>query len=239
MISPLKSTDTKFQRLERLSPLGYFAMGIGWIRVATRPGKNVKMLAIANGSDWTPQPLTLHAPHPERSFEKLPCWFSDDYDHHMGLAIGDVTGNGYDDVVVAVFAGKDQRLTGGGVKMYPGGPEGLSPQPIWLSQGYAATGVALADITGDGTLDILVSCLTEQGTIQAPHTNSNGHFEGRARLLVNQGTSNGLSTTFHPYVIERTEARGAGDVTVADVDLDGTLDVVFAGRRTAVLYGNP
>ena len=161
MTTHLKPTDSDFQRLERLSPLGYFAMGIGWLRVGTQHGAGVKMLAIANGSDWTPQPVTLHAAHPDRGFEKLPCWFSDDYDHHMGLAVGDVTGNGYDDIVVAVFAGKDQSLTGGGIKLYRGGPEGLNSAPLWLSRGYAATGIALADITGDGTLDILVSCLSE------------------------------------------------------------------------------
>src|SRR5690606_31450251 len=134
---------------------------------------------------------------------------------------------------------KDQSLKGGGVKLYRGGPDGLDSSPLWLSRGYAATGIALADITGDGALDILVSRLSEEGTIQAPHTNSAGHFEGRARLLINQPGRDSSTSEFQEHVIERDEARGAGDVTVADVDLDGTLDVVFAGRRTAVLYGDP
>ncbi len=224
-----------FQRLERLAPLGYFAMGIGWLKL----GSGEQMLAIANGSDWTPQPLTLHASHPDRGYEKLPCWFSDDYDHHMGLAVGDLTGNGYDDIVVAVISGKNQNLAEGGIKVYLGGPGGLDPHPLWLARGFAATGVALAPFDGGRRPDILVSCLSEGGTIQKPDLDEHGRFTGRARLLVNHTKPGSETPTFEEHVIEHEAARGAGDVFVADVDLDGELDVVFASGKTSVLYGNP
>lgn len=226
---------TRFQRLERLAPLGYFAMGVGSLRL----GSGQRMLAIANGSDWTPQPLTLHASHPERGFEKLPCWFSDDYDHHMGLTIGDLNGNGYEDVVVAVFAGKNQRLAEGGVKVYLGGPEGLSPTPIWLARGFAATGVALGPFNGKKVPDIVVSCLSEGGTIQAPDLDDSGRLSGRPRILLNRTLARDANLCFEERIIEHHVVRGAGDVAIADIDLDGTLDVVFASTRTAVLFGNP
>lgn len=231
----------QFRRLERVAPLGYFAMGVGWIHVARVDGspKQDRMLAIANGSDWTPQPLTLHRSDPLTGVCKLPHWFSTDYDHHMGLAVGDLNGTGYEDVVVAVFAGKDQAVSGGGVKVYRGGPAGLNPDPEWLARGFAATGVVLADLTGTGTLDVVVSCLSESGTIQAPEVDSSGHFRGRARLLENVSEQGSSETAFREHVIEHSAARGAGDVTVADVDLDGNLDVIFAGSRTTVLYGRP
>lgn len=228
-------STARFQRLERLAPLGYFAMGVGWLKC----GAGTRMLAIANGSDWTPQPLTLHASHPDRGFEKLPCWFSDDYDHHMGLAIGDLNGNGYDDVVVAVFSGKNQHLNEGGVKVYLGGPSGLCTTPVWLAQGFAATGVAIASFDGKKPPDIVVSCLSEGGTIQAPALDDSGRLPGRPRLLLNRTQPTDANLRFEERVIQHDIARGAGDVAVADIDLDGTLDVVFASSRTAVLFGNP
>lgn len=224
-----------FQHLERLAPLGYFAMGIGWIQLSGGD----RMLAIANGSDWTPQPLTLHAPRAESGFEKLPSWFSNDYDHHMGLAVGDLTGNGYDDIVVAVFSGKNQSLREGGVKAYLGGPNGLNPDPIWIARGFAATGVALAPFSGKRTADVIVSCLSEDGTIQSPALDDQGRFPGRPRLLENKTPQGSEVPIFQEHIIEREIVRGAGDVTAADVDFDGNLDVVFAGSRTSVLYGDP
>lgn len=231
----MNSPNPRFQRLERLAPLGYFAMGVGLVRVDS----DQRMLAIANGSDWTPQPLTLHAPHAERGFEKLPCWFSDDYDHHMGLAVGDLNGNGYDDVVVAVFSGRNQRLSEGGVKVYLGGPAGLDPTPVWLARGFAATGVALAPLSGKPLPDVVVSCLSEEGTIQAPGLDAKGRLSGRPRLLINHTAPGTPNLHFEPRIIHHEIVRGAGDVTISDVDLDGSLDVVFAAPRTAVLFGNP
>lgn len=231
----MTAPQQRFQRLERLAPLGYFAMGVGLIR----HGSEERMLVLANGSDWTPQPLTLHAPHAERGFEKLPCWFSDDYDHHMGLAIGDLNGNGYDDVIVAVFAGKNQQLSEGGLKVYRGGPGGLDPTPVWLAKGFAATGVALAPFGRKELPDIVVSCVSEDGTIQSPGLDASGRLPGRPRLLINRTERGEESLRFDTRIIAHEIVRGAGDVVISDVDLDGTLDVVFAAPKTAVLFGEP
>lgn len=231
----MTAPQQRFQRLERLAPLGYFAMGVGLVRIGT----SERMLALANGSDWTPQPLTLHRPHAERGFEKLPSWFSNDYDHHMGLAVGDLSGNGYDDVVVAVFAGKNQQLSEGGLKVYRGGPDGLDPTPVWLAKGFAATGVALAPFGGKNLPDIVVSCVSEDGTIQEPGLDAAGRLPGRPRLLINRTRPGDENLCFETRIIESEIVRGAGDVIIADVDLDGTLDVVFAAPRTAVLFGDP
>ncbi len=232
-------TASGFERLERIAPLGYFAMGVGWVTLRDQKGLSETMLAFANGSDWAPQPVTLHRPHPSRGYEQLPFWFSQDYDYHLDLAVGDLTGNGYDDVVVAVFAGKNQDLSGGGVKAYLGGPSGLDPEPLWLARGFGATGLALSPVTDTGKLDVLVSCLSEEGTIQEPAVTPEGTFSGRARLLRNCTHPSDEKLIMDEFIIDHAAARGAGDVSVADVDLDGKLDVIFAGSRTSVLFGGP
>jgi hypothetical protein len=193
------------------------------------------VLALSHGSDWAPQPVTLHRACPDGGYESVPFWFSRDYDYHMGLAVGDLTGNGHHDLVVAVFAGRDQQLRGGGVKVYHGSEQGLDPEPHWVARGFGATAVALGDLNGNGRLDMLVSCFAESGTAARPALGPAG-FEGRARMCLNAGR-NGARAEFEAFALDSRASRGAGDVKLADVDLTGELDALWAGPQTAVSFG--
>ena len=84
------------------------------------------------------------------------------------------------------------------------------------------TGVALADVNGDGLLDIY---LCQVGSYKK--------FEGRNRLLINKGEKDGL-----PQFKDETEEYGLGfsglstQAAFFDYDLDGDLDMYLLNHST-------
>ncbi|MGL6073356.1 MAG: FG-GAP-like repeat-containing protein [Fimbriiglobus sp.] len=124
------------------------------------------------------------------------------------LALGDLNGDGF----LEAIASGEQTLF-----VLPGSAIGFGPA-FTLPLGFRANGLTLADVTGDGKLDVLLS----DGV-------------GR-RLFVLPGQGNG---TFAPAT---TQALNAAPATMGAVDLnaDGKLDVVVtfpAVGKVGVLFG--
>jgi len=132
------------------------------------------------------------------------------------LAVADVNGDGIPDLVVANSCA-DSSCANGSVSVLPGNGNGtFRPAVAYDSGGSEADSVAVADVNGDGTPDLVVlnscasagSCETGDGSVGVLLGNGSGTFQS-ARAF----DSGGVNAT---------------SVAVADVNGDGKLDVVVS-----------
>jgi hypothetical protein len=111
---------------------------------------------------------------------------------------GDVNQDGYADVLVGAYQYDDDQPDEGRTFIYPGGPLGLAPVPVWYVDGdiaEASLGYSLAsgDINQDGQIDILVG---------APYYRLNLSNVGRVFAYYGQpGFYGDLAQIFLPVVV--------------------------------------
>ncbi len=142
------------------------------------------------------------------------------------VAIADVNGDGVPDVVVANTCASSSNCANGTVSVLLGKGNGTFRTPVtYSSGGQAAVSIAVADVNGDGKLDLLVA-------------NQSGESNGDGSVGVLLGNGNG---TFQPVVTYDAGDSVTSSLAVADVNGDGKPDLVLAnsGRGTVtVLLGN-
>jgi hypothetical protein len=105
-----------------------------------------------------------------QGFINVPDWFSSE-NEGAGIAVADVTGNGRPDLVVFMIdnpVGQNQGFYRIGRDLDAGGDvtDGWGPWiavPDWFSSENQGGGIALADITGNGRLDLLVFMIDNPG----------------------------------------------------------------------------
>lgn len=216
-------------------------------------------LVVSNGNDVAPQPITIYYARKGASssafpsYATLPEWVSARHARHGHLAAGDIDRDGLIDLVAAVIVGHPVKITVdkgdlypmGGLVIYKGfdgcadGRAGddacdrrktLSPEPIASLSGFAAMSVSLGDVNGDGWLDLAVGALVESKTpVALPHERPKGPW----KIFLND---HGKFDWNDPITSEKD--FNATDVELADVDLDGRLDLVMASSRDLrVFYG--
>jgi FG-GAP-like repeat/FG-GAP repeat len=148
------------------------------------------------------------------------------------VVVGDLKGDGKLDVVVAQCAGPRSSCEPGEVSVLLGNGDGTLQPPVNYSSGADAPGpTTLADVNGDGKLDIVVS-----NTFSPP----NLHGNGAVGVLL--GNGDGTFQTAVPYDLNGL----GGALAVADVNGDGKPDVVVtvevgsctSSSTLAVLLGN-
>ena len=161
--------------------------------------------------------------------------------------VGDVNGDGYDDVALGAVAYDSSYTDEGKAYLFLGSPSGLSSTPAWSLNG-GQTGAAFGscvrpagDVNGDGYADVIVGAwLYDTNLIDA------------GKAFVYLGGPSGLATT--PVWTGNGEAAGAvyGYFvnTAGDVNHDGYDDIVVGSRRYSgggitregkvyVYYGSP
>ena len=136
------------------------------------------------------------------------------------VAVGDVNGDRSQDLVVTSFA--DPGVDG--VEIFLGNGNGTFQAPVVYDTGAPFPyRVAIADLNGDGKLDLVVD-----------HTVSDARLDSLLGILLGRGDG-----TFQAPVIYDSGVNPAVSVAVSDVDRDGRPDLLVAGDSgLGVLLGN-
>ncbi|REL33056.1 hypothetical protein DYD21_12405 [Rhodohalobacter sp. SW132] len=128
------------------------------------------------------------------------------YSNGSGVAVGDVTGNGYPDIYFASLTGSNRLFENRGGYSF----EDITEQAGVAHEGFNSTGVAMADVNGNGFLDILITSLSDGNVLYL----NNG--EGRFEINENSGLG---------------ESNGAHSMALADINGNGLLDLYIANYR--------
>jgi VCBS repeat protein/ASPM-SPD-2-Hydin domain-containing protein len=133
----------------------------------------------------------------------------------LSVSVGDVNADGKPDLVVSNDCTAPSNCTPGTIAVLLGNGDGtFQPGVGYPTDGFHETLATLADVNGDGKLDVLVN-------VNDPVTLTNGE------VGVMLGNGDG---TFQPPVLYPTGGDGSFDVAVADVNADGKLDLVVSNN---------
>jgi hypothetical protein len=196
-------------------PNGHFATGGAWIDV---DGDGWLDMVVASGNDMDRQRLMIYHNNGDGTFPVEPTWSADDVDYHGHLDVGDINGDLWPDVAIAVYLGPDGFGHPGGAKVYLNtGTGAFSSTPDWTSaESFYCFSLALGDADGDGDLDLACAC----GEDYEDHPE-------HQRIFFNHG---GTLETVASW--QSDEIDYALDVFWGDIAGDGDMDVVFCGTST-------
>jgi len=168
-------------------------------------------------------------------FKTAPTDFSGG-DAAVSMAVADLNGDRKLDVVVANAFSCDTCYTHGSVGVLLGNGDGtFQPPRSYDSGGCGTRGIAIADLNGDGTFDLIVANACAAGTLCDGNSNT-----GSVAVLLGNGDG-----TFQPAHVYSAGNQIPFYLALGDFNRDGKLDVVVADgcggcghRNIAVLLGN-
>ena len=158
-------------------------------------------------------------------FPTIPGWFSPN-NNGASVAVGDVTGNGTPDLIVLAVDSGQQPNRGAYRIGRDVGPDGnvtgaWSPWtaiPDWFSNDTQGAGVALADLNGNGKLDLIVLMVDNAAQL------NRGAYRVGHDLDADGNVTAGWSD-WHDVPWFSWENQGAG-IAVADLGGNGRPDIV-------------
>ncbi len=188
------------------SASGYYATGAG---IAFIDSDVLPDLVVSNGNDMASQRNHIYFnsggipsvhPYEISSIE--------DYSGH--LALGDVNGDGHEDLVIANFSGYEGGAWTKQVSLlYLWNNGSLDSIPAWTAPDSGRCfSVDMADVNGDGLMDAAFSCGNSYNSAPEP-----------ARLFLSDGNSLEL------YPAWQTDSVISYGLAFLDVDLDGDMDL--------------
>ena len=149
------------------------------------------------------------------------------------VAMGDVNGDGYDDLLVGAYRYDTTNADAGRALLYYGSALGLNSNPQWTSSGddqanaHYGYDVAIGDVNGDGYGDVIVS---------APDYD-NSTYTNCGRVYVYYGSRSGPPTnpnwTYSPNSASWYCGRAIG---VGDYDGDGVDDLAVSSSSSGCVF---
>lgn len=241
-------------RVWQIPETGYYVHRLALRRVSAAGLKNpacALQLVEVTGYDHQPQHLLL------RRFEETrgPCRPSTstltvplDARYWSAAAAGDLDGDGLDELAAGAFADASGSRKSGEIVVARGTDVDLE-HPITLDLPYSVASLAIGDVTGDGTPDLVVGTLgTRAGPLPPPTrvgtraitTTKRPDLSGPVQVYDGAAIRGALDAKL-PFVDLPVAtlpcAQGALALALSDVDGDGALDVVSAGPIMTVTFG--
>jgi hypothetical protein len=141
------------------------------------------------------------------------------------VAVADVNGDGKPDLIATNYQGEANG--DGTVAVLLGNGNGTFQSPVLYDSGApGANGLTVADVNGDGALDLLVA--------NGCFSYCTGGLESLTVLSVLLGNGDG---TFQPPATYATSGKNSGWVSVADLNGDGKLDAVLSSLNIFIPNG--
>ena len=186
-------------------------------------------LIVSNGNDMAPQPVVVYYSQ-QGTLPQWPSWYAEEIDFHGNIAVGDVDGDGWLDVAVAVPFDHQLNVAAGCIKVYFNRGDGvLEPKARYRTSAIGGVmSPGLGDANGDGRLD-LAGAVYSQHDLSPTPTDAGALFVFR--------NDNG---TLSPEPTWRSDVKQpvlAADLVFADINQDGRLDLAAAADKTSVYFG--
>ena len=136
--------------------------------------------------------------------------------------VGDLDGDGLDDVIATAPAGQNGDAGAGQVHLFLATPAGLDPTPFWSVSGAVGDGfgqgLAVGDFDGDGLVDVAIS---------APRAEDES-----GRIVLFRGVPGGLDDQPAWQVFGAPGASlGVSLASAGDVDGDGSAELLASSAR--------